>query len=198
MRKIPEHYENPIDNVLLHVCEYIMPSLKASRHTPNILTSYSLVAGLLSIYFLYYDSIRGFVISYWISYFFDCADGHMARKYNMCTRFGDLYDHFKDWSVGVVLSTIVYYKYYTYMSYVWYVLTFTMSMLMFLHVGSQQVHYANSSDNDETIDIFKKLCWDPNIISYTRIFGVGTFNLYMCASVWYFKYLAVVNIYKYI
>ena len=33
-----------------------------------------------------------------VGYFFDCMDGHFARKYNMVTEFGDMYDYITDLS----------------------------------------------------------------------------------------------------
>jgi len=42
------------------------------------------------------------------SYLFDCVDGHMARKYNMCTKFGDFYDHISDWGYFIALFYVAF------------------------------------------------------------------------------------------
>ena len=37
--------------------------------------------------------------------FFDCLDGTMARKYDMSTEFGDIYDHISDLMYAIALIT---------------------------------------------------------------------------------------------
>ena len=96
MRKIESNLENPIDNILIDICDFILPTLKVLNFTPNILTTISLIFGLLSVYCLFREDKKCFAIFYLVSYFFDCVDGMMARKYNMVSRFGDIYDHTKD------------------------------------------------------------------------------------------------------
>ena len=96
MRKIPEESDNPIDNFILKIVDPLCPLFKALHFTPNGITTISLVFGLLSAYLLYKGHPYLFGITFFISYFFDCMDGYYARKYNMVTRFGDIYDHVKD------------------------------------------------------------------------------------------------------
>jgi hypothetical protein len=42
-QKIPEHLDDPIDNILYRFCDGLSPSFKATGHTPNLITTYSLL-----------------------------------------------------------------------------------------------------------------------------------------------------------
>ena len=81
-------------------------------HVPNTVTTYSFLCSLLSSFLLLKGHITGFIVFRWMGYFFDCADGQLARnrmvptavpfdhKYNMVSVTGDYYDHF----TGVMLD----------------------------------------------------------------------------------------------
>jgi len=62
--------------------------------TPNVLTTFSLVCGLLSVYFLFQNYIW-FVLFGVLHLFFDAMDGVAARA-SKSTKFGDYYDHLTD------------------------------------------------------------------------------------------------------
>ena len=95
-RKIEEKYENPFDNIIIDFAEKINPIFKKFNFTPNMLTTLSLIFGILSPYFIYIKYYNLAAFFYLLSYMFDCFDGNYARKYNMVTDFGDLYDHIGD------------------------------------------------------------------------------------------------------
>jgi CDP-alcohol phosphatidyltransferase len=95
-RKIPPSLENPIDNFFIGAAETLNPALRRAGVTPNILTSLGLLAGMTSARLLARGHPRASAVLYLVSYFFDCADGNMARKYGMVTQFGDWYDHGAD------------------------------------------------------------------------------------------------------
>jgi phosphatidylglycerophosphate synthase len=109
MRKITCNCENPLDNILINISDYMCPYAKKYGFTPNILTTVSLIfcgiAALLLLNSFYY--LAAFM--YLISYYFDCMDGHFARKYKMVTKFGDYYDHFAD-TIKVILILYILYK----------------------------------------------------------------------------------------
>ena len=178
MRKLPSHLDNPIESTILDFGDFILPVFKQTNHTPNILTTYSFILGLLSLYYLYKRNIHLFAILYFLSFVFDCLDGHMARVYNMYSKFGDFYDHFTDFIVGFGLILVLFQNYHEKISI--YIILFYMFMLflMNLHVGCQQIYFKDSQNQPESLDIYNKLCINPNYITYTRFFGVGTFYIY--------------------
>lgn len=72
-----------------------------------------------------------------VSYFFDCADGHMARKYNMTSKFGDYYVHISD----IVKITLVLYSLYLINSNKFFKvipIVIFMGTMMIIHMGYQK------------------------------------------------------------
>lgn len=181
MKKIPDEIDNPIDNFLISFSEYLCPIFKKMNFTPNGITTLSLFFGLASIYYLYYENMIGFSITYFISYFFDCMDGHYARKYKMITKFGDLYDHCKDFLIYFLILVIVYQKYRKVITFPILFIFFLSLFLMFLHLGCQQKFYCKSDKDTketlepETLDTFQTLCKNKSWIYFTRFMGCGTF-----------------------
>ncbi len=119
----------------------------------------------------------GFAISFFISYFFDCLDGHYARKYNMVTKFGDYYDHIKDITIWILIFLIIMSKYKTPKKYklLSILILFFFLYLCQTHLGCQEKKY--NKDESDTLDFMKKSCFfEPDdALSYTRHFGCGTF-----------------------
>lgn len=177
MRKIPHHYENPIDHILLHLCEIVAPWFRKLNVTPNMLTTISNCWVLVCVYSLYYRDVGIALLSFWIAYFFDCLDGHYARKYKMVTVFGDYYDHVSD--IAKVISILV----------VLYILeprkTVQCLPLLLLggiglcsHLYYQEKHYkAHEMSPTLAITEILGLPDDEYWISYTKWFGVGSFML---------------------
>ena len=110
MRKLNGNDENPIDNVLIDISDYLCPFFKSLNFTPNGITTLSLIFGLLSVYFLYKGKLYLFALTYFVSYYFDVLDGHYARKYNMTSDIGCLYDHIKDVSVILLIMVVLCYN----------------------------------------------------------------------------------------
>jgi len=177
MRKLPERYENPIDNILINICEYISPFHKQINMTPNILTTISLILGIMSAIFIYYDYYKTAAILYFLSYFYDCMDGFYARKYNMTTQFGDYYDHASDFFKNIILAAVIYYKSPTKFKTILLILTIPF-ILQTIHIGCQEI-YSPFEDESKSLAIFKKICPSKNsdILLFTRFFGTGTANM---------------------
>lgn len=186
MRKIHKKYENPIDNILLNICENCSEFFKNTGHTPNIITTYSIFFAILAIYYLYTDNLILFTLFFIVSYFFDCLDGHFARKYNMVTKFGDYYDHFSDSVSAILLIYISFLKYKTVISFNLLFVLFIFFILMFLHLGCQQrIYNSNYNNMKESIDEFQNFCKSDDLINWTRFFGSGTFNLIAIITIFY-------------
>ena len=175
MKKISDEKDNPIDNLLIKISDYLCPYFKKLGHTPNTITTYSLISGIISIYFLYNGYSVFFSIFYMLSYFFDCMDGHYARKYNMTSKFGDLYDHIKDVFVYVLLLATVYIKYKNKIKLIDFIIIIISLFISFIHLGCQQKNY--EKDEKEILDNFIYLCKDKDYIYYTRWFGMGTLTI---------------------
>ena len=86
------------------MCQYS----KKYGFTPNILTTISLIFCGISALLLINRNYLLAAFMYLISYYFDCMDGHFARKYNMVTKFGDYYDHFADITKVILILYVLY------------------------------------------------------------------------------------------
>ena len=85
--------------------QYVYPVHRLDRKTSGVL-----IFGLSSVYFLKSDKYILSSICYFLAYFYDCADGKMARKYNMTSKYGDLYDHVSDLIKHILLFYVLYYN----------------------------------------------------------------------------------------
>jgi phosphatidylglycerophosphate synthase len=187
MRKIPKSAENPIDNFCVDISEVLCPLFKRCGFTPNGITTLSLVFGLISIYFLWKYNMFLFSVTYFISYLFDCMDGHYARKYNMVSKGGDIYDHVKDIVVHIILFSVLFYRYPVKANtrYIIMAVMAVFTILMTVHLGCQEKIY--DTEESDTLSFSRKLCLGnaEDTIKFTRYFGCGTFALVIIALVIY-------------
>ena len=193
MRKIPPEYENCIDHQLISFADTLCPLFKKLNFTANGITTLSLIFGLLSIYYLYKDQIYVFGILYFISYFFDCMDGHFARKYDQVTKFGDYYDHFKDILIFLLIVGTLYYKNKNCKTNI-IILSCILGIAFILfniHMGCQEKIY--DSEESPTLHFQKQLCpGDPyKTIQFTNWFGSGTFVLLFIVIVMYVEHTKI-------
>ena len=179
MRKILNIYENPIDDILIDISEYLCPYFKKCSMTPNNITTLSLITGVLSIFFLYHNYFIWTIIYLFLSYFFDIVDGHFARKYKMETEFGDLYDHIKDIIVNFCIFFLLMYKTYIIdkkLMYIYFFIIIFFYICMNFHLGCQERMYDNK-ENNNFLHYNTYLCKKKEYIKYSRYVGCATFYL---------------------
>jgi hypothetical protein len=177
MRKIDSTLENPIDNIFLHLAEWLSPILYKTGHTPNIITTYSFISGLISLYFLYLNRRKEFAVLFVLSYIFDCIDGHFARRYDMITEFGDFYDHLTDVLIPFGILVILGIKYYQRRSFPKLSVLILLASLIFLTLvqfGCQQKYISNDKKIQESLDKLIPLCPNKERIHISKYFGSGT------------------------
>jgi len=193
MRKIPFEYDNPLDNYFIYLSELTTPYAYKMGMNPNMITTLSNIACIITILLLLNANYYWAAFFILVSYFFDCADGHMARKYNMVSVFGDYYDHISDFAkIFAVLITLYYInpnKFFKVLPII--VLLF---VLMSAHLGCQELLY--DSDESYTLTFTKNLCpvatnnknLIENTLKSTKYFGCGTFFLAMSIIIIYYAY----------
>lgn len=190
MRKLPSDLENPFDDVILTFLnksglERYMYNIGV---TPNMITSVGNVFRILSIYYLFTGRKELFALLFVIGYVFDCIDGNFARKYNMCTKFGDWYDHISDTIFSILVAVYILF-FSTLFSHSTTTITFTifayiaMIVLMTVHFSCQQ-KYINSEG--QYLDMMKFSCGDKSWLSWTKYFGSGTIILFTIFIAWIF------------
>lgn len=193
MRKIPSEYENPFDDTLLNICEDVAPTFHSYGFTPNMITTLSNISAILVVILLLKANYIWASVLFIISYFFDCLDGHIARKYNQVSVFGDYYDHISDW---IKLILILFTMYWINSEKFMEILPFIIiaNILMCIHLGYQEkYHDKPDSYMLEQTKLFAP--GDPNdkkmigrIMEYTKYVGSGTFNLVIALSILYYNY----------
>jgi len=110
VNKIPDHLDNPIDNIIYSHIDKYLNLYKKIGLTPNLLTTISLLSGLTSVYLVHKDNYIIGSLFWFIAYYYDCADGKMARKFKMTSKFGDLYDHSSDIFKHILMFYVLYNK----------------------------------------------------------------------------------------
>lgn len=186
MRKLDSENENFIDNILIDISESVSNLFFNLNFTPNMITTLSLITGLLSVYFLFINNIFLFGVFWIISYFFDCLDGYFARKYKMVSEFGEYYDSIKDTVVFIIFLGIYVYKFFNHRFF--YICSFILLILLLavpIHMGCQQIVYNRENDKRELLDNYvdimefigfnKEYC--KELINYTKYLGVGTLQV---------------------
>jgi phosphatidylglycerophosphate synthase len=190
MRKICRDYENPFDNYNIDLAEFLCPFFKKLNFTPNYLTTISLVCGLLSSYYLWNFKPVHFAIFYYLMYLFDCIDGHYARKYNMCTELGDFYDHVKDVVIHTLTLGIILHRYkFSNKSFILIIsLYIILTILMFSHLGCQELIYQRNES--PTIGFCKDFIKENpfKAIKYTKLFGCGTWIIFIILLAFYINF----------
>jgi len=177
MRKIDSILDNPIDNFFIYLAEVSSPFLYKTGHTPNIITTYSFISGLASLYFLYLDKRREFAFFFVLNYIFDCFDGYFARRYDMITPFGDFYDHVTDILIPFGMLVILGIKYYQRRSFPRLSVLILLGSLIFLTLvqfGCQQKHISDDKKIEESLDKLIPLCPNKERIHISKFFGSGT------------------------
>ena len=81
--------------------------------TPNNITTITMLLRIIALYNLYHKKNYYLVfILYFISWITDALDGSLARKYNLKSEFGAIYDMFIDIISTIILISILYLKFY--------------------------------------------------------------------------------------
>ncbi len=171
MRKIPSSKENPIDDILIEVCEHIEPIFAAvPSMTPNKITLMSGIVAVAAIPYLRQHRLTPFILLWIISYFLDNLDGYYARKHKMCTELGSTYDHTKDvLSYILALSVIHETIHVTPLTYFIMAVFFALSLV---HLGTQEM-VKEVKTKESSLAPLKSIAW--NDIQTTKWFGTGTF-----------------------
>jgi phosphatidylglycerophosphate synthase len=187
LKKLPNNLECPIDTFVYMLIEPIAPLLRKLNLTPNMITTVSAIFGIFAIYFLCKKNILYFAIGFIMYYILDDLDGYYARRYNMCSRFGDYYDHIKDLMiVGSIISILVYQSLKTRNYYAIGAILLS-SFLFGVQISCQEqyvdhhnlipTNHACYSPSLRTVS----LCPNYKFLGNMKYFGMGFYILYLTA-----------------
>ncbi len=193
MRKLPTEYENPFDNYLLDVCDITIPQFYKMGMVPNTVTTLSNITCILVIILLLNAKYYWAAFFLVLSYFFDCADGHMARTYKLTSVFGDYYDHVSDVTkVTLVLITLFYINPQKFNQILPVLIVIFVGVA--IHMGCQELVYRSTESG--SLAPLKNLCpVEPEdetmlkkVIKSTRFFGCGTVYATLALCVIYYNF----------
>lgn len=197
--KIHGSLEDPLSQLFYDISDVISPCLRYIGITPNFVTTVRLLMMLFAFpYFFCNKSYSIAAIIYLTSYFLDCLDGHMSRKYNMDTIFGDYYDHIADtltFLVTIFFITITLSK-----DNQWIIILILFGVMISTIQLSCQERYLkliNMDKHSRTLSVFSFMCPESIIddddiektMDITKLFGIGTFQIFITVMIWNFKYL---------
>jgi phosphatidylglycerophosphate synthase len=162
MSKSLPSQENPLELLLYSFAEVISPFFRSLNFTANGLTTIANLGAALALYAAYRGQMIIFVAGMTIKYLFDCADGYYARRYNMVSEWGDLYDHLSDLSFSVLLVLLLL-RYYQFQKWAhpyrgYFVAVFLALLLAtWIHASCQEVLYAKRTGKptSATMSIFR-------------------------------------------
>jgi len=192
MRKLPKIYENMFDNLLLDLAENTTEIFKKLSFSPNDITTLSNISCLISVYFIFKRKFICSCIFFMLAYFFDCLDGHYARKYKMVSKFGDLYDHVSD----IFKFSLILYSLYSINDKTFFKILpviIILLILSFTHLGCQEIYY--NKNESHSLNITKSFCNCINTngiektILFTKYFGTGTLFLFMTLIICFYNKL---------
>ncbi len=191
VNKLSDQYENIFDIYIYKFIDSHLHIYKQLGLTPNMVTSLSLISGIISAYMIHNKKYKIAGILFLIAYYFDCVDGKLARKYNMVSKFGDYYDHISD-TIKFILVMYVLYKDNTTRFKTFGIVIILLVVLCFYHLGCQQGLYNDNKKLSESpsLDIFKP-DKDSSLtnINATKYFGCGTLYVIMSLMIFFWNYL---------
>ena len=170
--------------IIRYFCIPVAPWFKATGHTANIISVYGGILTLAYVWYLWRDDMLRFSLYFWLAYLFDCLDGFYARKYNMVTPEGDLFEHMRDIMSLLLTMAICAYSYVLTQPVL--VLVAISSGLAGIHVGCVQRSFVDR-DYSESLDVLQNLCLMPAFSHIANNFGIG---MYMTTLYFLILYLS--------
>jgi phosphatidylglycerophosphate synthase len=192
--KLPDYYDDPVDIFYKKYIDIINPHFKAAGMTPNMITTISLVFGLLACYLYYKSYYISAALSYIVSYFFDVMDGYFARIYNMGSVFGSYYDSISD-NVVVLLLFILFYKKTSIsllakLTIIFILAIYAVGTAYQMSCQEKYVKQTNEQHASEGLAFLDKIkCSDFENMRYSRFFGTGVSTLVIAVIIGFHIFL---------
>jgi len=193
VNKLPSNLDSPVDGQLYNLIDPTLPIYNKMGFSPNTLTTISLLFGLSGVYAVYYERFMIGAILFFIAYYYDCADGKYARKYNQITKFGDAYDHVADFTKFGLMFYVLYFKLQSKSLKTKTILISILIILLILaglQFGCQEYLYGNGESPSiawTKLLVKKSNCAEQ--VTYTKYFSITTFALYVCIVLFIWDYI---------
>ena len=164
MKKEPIIKDNTgvLDRIVSDNILYTLPFWHNIGFTPNSLTTLSLICSIICLFFIHKSNSLYALVFLILRWYFDYADGMLARKYKQTTKFGDWYDHITDWFFWFGITYMIYIKSKTKS---FHISILVISTILFgMHQGC--IEKANSKYNKKATSLswLKHICSDSKFI----------------------------------
>jgi phosphatidylglycerophosphate synthase len=183
VNKVRDEYDCPID---VQIYKFIDTHLHIYFHlglTPNMVTTFSIIAGLLSAHQILRGHFEIAALLMLLAYYFDCVDGKLARKYNMVSKIGDLYDHLGDLFKFIALFYALFEsnrKKTSNRQRLLIGIILGLALMQCIHFGYQEAIY-DKKDESPFLNMCRQMVdfdkTPEKTIQYTKYFGCGTWML---------------------
>lgn len=196
---VHESLEDPISQIMYDISENISPTLHKLKISPNQITTLRLFAIIIAFVCLFEKKLYKYAaLLIALSFFGDCLDGHMARKYNMDSTFGDYFDHFVDIFTHIII--LYYLSIYIHPNKKWVICLIVLLLFMSLVHGSCKNRYLKKIKMNTSSNVMEPLnCLCPQsliendkleeVMQYTKLFGSGMYQLAIIMIIWNYKHL---------
>jgi phosphatidylglycerophosphate synthase len=188
MSKSNKNIQSPFDNIMYKLSDDISDTFYNNNFTPNEVTTLSNITWIVMLIFLYnsYNYIAAFLLL--ISFFFDCLNGFMARKYKMSSNFGNIYDHTSH-IIKFILLMILFYKINKEKLFKILPVIIIFLILSWSYTKCEEIN----NNIDETSFVPISLCPAStpegrySYMQYVKYFGAGSLNILLAILIIYFK-----------
>ena len=182
--KLPTEYENPLDKLLFKIASPLVDVCHSVGLTPNDVTAVSFAAGVFSLHF-FRQLHPGAAVACWsLNYLCDTIDGMFARRYDMETPFGDMFDHVTDVVTYAGVFGIATHKVLGGSPWVPLAVGAALALCAVGHMTCQEAYVKDAHQKVAMLNA--GWCSDPTNLSWTRFVGVGTLNLYLMFMIWFY------------
>lgn len=196
--KIHESLEDPVSQTMYDIADSVSDSVHNLGITPNMITTSRLITVVIAFtYFFKQKYYRTTAVLLALCYFGDCLDGHIARKYNKSTKFGDYYDHITD--LITYLLSLYFVTTRIDPDFDWLIIIlFILLVASMIQIGCEEryLKIMGIEEDSASMSSFTNLCPDclvdddelDNLMEFSRLFGVGVYVLLFVLIVWNFDY----------
>lgn len=150
-RKLSSDVECPLDYLMVSSAIPFFDVWRSFGVTANHLTLIGGVIQTLACFFLWrrYTFLAG--VLWLFGYYFDAIDGSYARYHHLCSPYGDLLDHLRDWICAAMMLVVLYFRYSLKLfDYLFLAMTF---LLATIYMGAQEQYLISLKPHIQTSEI---------------------------------------------
>ena len=151
-------FDRKLSNLILHT----LPFWYSIGFTPNGLTTLGLISSIMFFVYFNKSNLLLTLVFLVLRWYFDYADGMLARKYKLTSKFGDYYDHITDWIFYFGLIYTIYIK--SNMKSIHILILLTSTILFGMHQGCIEKANHKYNKTETSLSWLRHLCINSKFI----------------------------------